>query len=882
MLQARGMLDSNDTDPTKLLPQIEAVLGLLPHPSQESHWQFFSNRLDDDALKFWSAIHEKDFDPLWNQPETLGWCYQYFLEPGLKTFRSFNAPKIRENQLAFRTQQFTPRWIADFMVQNALGQMWLHMHPETRLGRSWPYLVPAVNANGPPGPPVLARQIRILDPACGAMHLGFSAIRILEMMYREELENAGRKGWPGEPSVFNEAQIIPAIIRHNLFGIDIDTLTLELATLGLFIEIGKPFSQPPNLCVGDTLKKTIFTKLQKKKFPTRFDIVLLNPPYLDKRDYNPKLKSFMAKHFEFSSRNLYSAFLERSINLLADGGRIGAVTPQTFMFIRSFEKFRQFILDHTVVETLAHTGLNTFEDAVVDCSIYVLKRQESPERRNDHLGQFLQLTAMNSSDEKNSCILKLIDALRNHSTAPTCCYRYRQSDFAALPGSPWVYWISDRIRRLFSDLPDFAGTAKFCQGLATTDNDRFVRFWWEVPSDQIAVNCRSLDQATTSNKKWFPYMKGGGYCKWYGMQKYLVNWADDGREIKEEIIKRYTYLKGNWQWVAKNTEFYFREGVTYSYLTSGKFSARYSPPGSIFDVAGSSIFSDDPYQILGILNSRWCRFALGLINHTVNFQVGDLQRLPAPCEHSPALNQLVRRAIELSRRLETFDETSPDFIAPPPWPNGCQAVDGIHRELDEIQNRIDDEVYRLYGKLNDEDRRLIERLTPDDHRLQTISQNQLARQWISYSVGIVLGRYLAADISSKMRFAFPAFHPLLMDDRHGFAADVITALEFFTGQKNSRNIIHAAADAMPLHSFLARDFFENHFQLYHQRPVYWLLKKDSKLFVAYYHTLTEQGSDGFAPLWQKPIRFDYDLGILKNMTLIKKSLALPAWRRYLS
>lgn len=884
MLQLQGRIENDPAAPLpRLLSDMEAILRKIPHPTGQSWWYFFSNSCDTRAEQFWFALKDTHFDTLCQNPETLSWCYQYFLEPEfkLKTFCSLGDSKIKKMPFSFRTQQFTPRWIADFLAQNTIGRLWLNHHPDSRLVRDWPYLVPDPNTNEELKEAKPAREIKVLDPACGTMHLGFSAMKVMEMIYREELENAGKAGWPDTPSVLREEEIRPAILQHNLYGVDIDILALELAVLGFFVGMGAREYHPPNLYCGDSLKKIIFRKLRQIHFPTHFDIILLNPPYLDKRDYPPQLKTFMARHFKLIGRNLYSAFLDRSIEFLAKDGRIGAVTPQTFMFIRSFETFRRFLLDRTVIETLAHTGLNTFEDAVVDCSLYVLKRQDSPSRRDNHVGQYFQLTTLSSAEEKNACILKAIEDLRNRSFVTTNCYQYRQGDFNALPGSPWVYWISSGIRKVFTDLPKFSSLAQFRQGLATTDNERFIRYWWEIPPDRIALNYRNIQEAMTSGKKWFPYMKGGGYRKWYGMQKYLVNWSENGKEIKEEIVRRYAYLKGNWQWVAKNSEYYFREGVTYSYLTSGNFSARYSPPGSIFDVAGSSIFSDDPYQILGILNSRWCRFALGLINHTVNFQVGDLQRLPAPRKHSPTLNHLVKRAVELSKRLDTFDEISPNFISPPPWIDGCKTVETIHQELNEIQRQVDDEVCRMYDGLNEEDRKLIEHLAPCDHAFETITKQQLARQWISYSVGVVLGRYLPQEIAFKMRDALPNLHPFVPDDNRGFAADIGTALDWLVGREHRREIIETATNGTGLYSFLEREFFEDHFRQYHQRPIYWLLRYDSQLFVASYLNAADKYSGKFYLPHQAPIQFDFDLGIQRNMKRVEDFLALPSWRRYL-
>ncbi len=281
----------------------------------------------------------------------------------------------------------------------------------------------------------------------------------------------------------------------------------------------------------------------------------------------------------------------------------------------------------------------------------------------------------------------------------TNVYFYRQGDFDAIPGSPWVYWITPGLRRVFRELPKLEEVAKPVVGLQTSDNFRFLRFWWEVGIGRIGFGCRSREEALSSGKKWFPYMKGGEFRRWWGNQEYIINWWKDGAELRAFEPS-----------VIRNPDFYFRRGVTYSFLTSGSFSARISPGGFIFDVAGSSLFPEDPediYLILGVLNSTFAHYVLKIINPTVNFQVGDLARLPIPRKSSERLLELVEKAIELAKKDAEEDETTWDFIAPPDWPYGVEAVARRHAELAEIEHQIDEEVYRLY-EISEEDRRAIE------------------------------------------------------------------------------------------------------------------------------------------------------------------------------
>ncbi len=446
---------------------------------------------------------------------------------------------------------------------------------------------------------------------------------------------------------------------------------------------------------------------------------------------------------------------------------------------------------------------------------------------------------------------------KKHNPVPNV-YLYRQGDFDAIPGSPWVYWITSGIKRVFEELPKLEEVAKPRQGLATADNFRFLRFWWEVGIERIAFGCRSREEAIASGKKWFPYMKGGEFKRWWGNQDYVVNWWKDGMEVKAWADP--LYGNSGWSRIIKNWEFYFRRGITYSFLTSGSFSARLSPGGFIFDVAGSSLFPEsleDIYLILGVLNSTLAHYILKIINPTVNFQVGDLARLPIPRKSTDRLHELVEKAIELAKKDAEEDETTWDFIVPPEWPDGIEKVARRHAELAEIERQIDEEVYRLY-EISEEDRQAIEeelRITNselENKGAESLSKKELAQKWVSYAVGIVLGRFkpgvphalgrgrFSDDVAEKLReLAVP--HGIAVLDEghfHDLAARVFETLSIIYGEDQAAEIVHQATAKQGdpvaiLRKYLSGPFFREHIKLYRKRPVYWLLQSPKKKYGLY-------------------------------------------------
>ncbi len=610
----------------------------------------------------------------------------------------------------------------------------------------------------------------------------------------------------------------------------------------------------------------------------QYDVVATNPPYMSSRKMNPTLKGLVAKHFPSAKGDLYAAFVERCLELAGQGGRVGMLSMHSFMFISSYEPLRGRIAKRAAIEALAHFGPGLFavgNPGTLQTAAYALRREPDAERRKEAVGTYFRLVKERDAQAKQKAFEESLVRLKSGQPDPRV-FHYRQADFDAIPGSPWVYWITPGLRRLFKDSPQMASLCQPKIGMRTGDNPRFLRYWWEVGRGAVGFGAADAKGALRSGKGWFPYMKGGAFRRWYGNQDRVVRWAGDGEEIKENTRRQYPSLGENLGWKISNEGCYFRRGVTYSYLTAGRFSARLSPGGFIFDVAGSSLFPDDVPPTLAVMNSEFAAYALCLINPTVNFQVGDIARLPMPRLSSQALERLVNEAIALARADSEEDQTTYDFIAPPAWPGGAADVAARHTRLAEIERELNEEVYRLYG-VGAEDRAAIERElaknagAPDERgegedngeegedggeeaeaagaEGMGLAPEELARRWISYAVGVVLARFDVGKDGGLGRGRFPpktndalrqlaAPRGLLVQDPghpDDFAHRVLAALRVMLGPDAADDAVHAATGtARPaedaLRDYLPRAFLKWHIQAYRKRPVYWLLESPARAY----------------------------------------------------
>lgn len=350
-----------------------------------------------------------------------------------------------------------------------------------------------------------------------------------------------------------------------------------------------------------------------------YDVVVANPPYLDSSDMTGRFKDFIKERFKGFDKNLYSAFIKRCDDFAADNGYVGMITPQTYMFISSYKDTRAWILNENKLKDFVHFGLGgVFTESLVDTAIIVFEKSPADESRSVFFN-LVRFERSNLSNKREG----LHQAVSMLKSGKRCSYAYllNQGEFRKIPGYPFVYWISDEIRELFSKYRPLQEYTQVVVGLQTGDNDSFLRFWWEVLPEDISTDYK------VDRKKWVPYAKGGPFNKWYGNLWWVVNWEDNGKEIKEFVDDN-----GKQKSRPQNESYYFREGLNFSQTTSSSLSSRFSPRNTIFDVVSSSVFShSEPTETyLCIMNSPLANVLVNVLNPTVHYQVGDIKNLPKP------------------------------------------------------------------------------------------------------------------------------------------------------------------------------------------------------------------------------------------------------------
>lgn len=615
---------------------------------------------------------------------------------------------------------------------------------------------------------------------------------------------------------------------------------------------------------GETTKGLKFLEVVSQQY----DVVVTNPPYMTARNMNKVLKDYVASEYPAAKGDLYAAFIQRGTEWLAKQGRLGMVTQQSFMFISSYEKLRGLLRETVAIEALPHVGPRAFEEVTgekVNTTLLVLRREPDEKVRNESEGTYFRLVKQPDAESKRERFEQAAANLRiGH--ADSCVFRYKQADFDAIPESPWIYSLTPGVQSIFSSLPKLKDIAQPRVGLQTGDNFRFLRYWWEVGKTRIGFDCKNAVDVSERRKRWIPYLKGGGFRRWYGNQDCVVNWDSNGKEIRNFGIETgKTFSR------PQNTEFYFRRGVTYSYLTSAKFNARLSPGGFIFDVAGSSLFPEDVELMLGIMNSQFAEYVLKLLNPTVNFQVGDLYRLPIPTRSSSDVKAAVSRSVAIAIEDCSSNEATWDFLCPRKQQSGSDS--DLNSQIREIEAQLNRAVFDLY-EIQSNDRLVIENeinngLVVSEELAEGTEDSDLpesaevledtedvfttpAKSWISYATGVVFGRFrpglddalgrgkFSPESSLQLRELADSDGMLVLDagHPHDLAAKARQALIFMLGERDARECIHEATGKdgdldEELRRYFEGDFFKEHLPKYRKRPVYWLLQSPRKTYGVY-------------------------------------------------
>lgn len=613
--------------------------------------------------------------------------------------------------------------------------------------------------------------------------------------------------------------------------------------------------------LNDLLKPLI---KQAKLLVQKYDVVITNPPYMPP---SPRQKSYVQKNYPDSKSDLFAVFIEKCHLLTKKNAYQAMITMHSWMFLSSFEKLRNKLLINNTIINMAHLGARAFEDIggeVVQTTAFVFDNANI----KNYQSNFKRLVAYSSQDAKEEEYLK--DANLYTSSA---------TNFSKIPGSPIAYWASEQTIKNFISGKNLSYYASPKQGISTTDNNRFVRLWNEVDITKIGFNYHDCNEASISNKKWFPLNKGGEYCKWYGNRYYLVNYKKDGAEIKQNVLKKYPYLKTP-DFVVKNSMLYFHECISWSKVSSGNIAFRYFESGYIFSDAGMGLFSkkDSLNYIFGLLNSNVAIYILKMLAPTVNFEAGHIEKIPVIIKNEliNSINILVKKCIQLSQENWDSFETSWDFKVHPLvkshvntiseaynlWNAECESRFNTLKSNEEELNRIFTDIYGLQDEL-----------TPEvEDKDVTVRKADLVRDiksFISYAVGCMFGRY-SLDVeglayaggewnSSKYTSFIPDKDDIIpICDEEYFEDDIVSRfIEFVSvvyGSDTLEDNLSFIANALGgkgaprdvLRNYFLNDFFKDHCNTYQvtgsgKRPIYWLFdsgKKNGFKALVYIHRYT--------------------------------------------
>jgi len=390
------------------------------------------------------------------------------------------------------------------------------------------------------------------------------------------------------------------------------------------------------ICVGKLLQQ-------------KYHIGITNPPYMGSSGMDKQLSDFVRKNYPDSKSDLFGVFMERLNKMIQPSGYYAMITQHAWMFLSSFEKLRIKINQQTIIN-MAHLGTRAFEEIggeVVQTTAFVM----SPKKYKNFAGSYLRLVDFANHELKETKTLEAIAA-----SSADYLFVTVQDNFAKIPGQPISYWVSENL------IQDFVLGTKMDEivqpkvGLQTGDNDQFLKLWWEIDINKIKFDAHSNEEAIESKKKWFPYNKGGSFRRWYGNYDYVVNWENDGHEIKHFVDD-----KGKLRSRPQNTDYYFKEAITWSDITSGDFSLRFREYGSIHDVTGMSAFSNsykDSLYLMGIMNSKIANHIFKITNPTMHLQIGNFQSFPVLVHEKIKIEKISKDNIELTRTDWDISETS--------------------------------------------------------------------------------------------------------------------------------------------------------------------------------------------------------------------------------
>ncbi|HHU54036.1 MAG TPA: BREX-1 system adenine-specific DNA-methyltransferase PglX [Clostridiaceae bacterium] len=905
----------------------------------------FTDR-DGIVYRLVNDIDEDDFNvEKEGQIEIIGWLYQYYNTVPKELINARpKSVKIKIQDIPAVTQLFTPEWIVKYMVENSLGRIWQNREPSNSLKSNWDYYLDEAEQE----PEVSAKldeikkiyknlnpeNIKLIDPCMGSGHILVYAFDVFMQIY----ESCG----------YTQRDAAVSILENNLYGLDIDKRAYQLAYFavmmkarqynrrifekriepnlsyfkssesvssfalnqlektkdiasilldesryadeyGSLLNISLSYDDLNNLeeelkSLEDKIKKSILpddmefdillTTLkplvkQAKIFVRKYEVVVTNPPYLGSNAVGARLSDYLKTNFPDSKADLFACFLEKGISMTSVNGMSAMVTMQSWMFLSSFEKMRKRLLKKHTLTNFMHMN-NMVMGIAFGTAVSV----------------FLNNRIRNYKGTYNA--IKYEDLIDNKPRAfPIKENRFVQistEDFSKIPGQPIAYWASKNIFKAFENGKKMETLLDVKQGLATADNNRFLRLWYEVEIDNCKFDSVNAEDLIENGKKWIPYNKGGQRRQWYGNYDYLVNWENDGYEIRN-------FNRA----VIRNQEYHFKEAITWGLITSGGFSIRYRTGGGIHDVSGMSAFYNGSISlkyILGLMSTPIADKIFKMLNPTINLQVGDFKNFPVLTDDNKEskIVEIVEQCLDISKTDWDSFETSWDFSRHPLLNGETTLQKSFEKYMLETNSRFDslkvneEELNRIfidiYGledeltpEVSDKDITVAKIFNDQDDIYDDIKGNayiltkeDVVKSFISYAVGCIFGRYsldvegLAYaggdwDDSKYQTFIPDNDNCVPITDTEYLEDDIVGLfsawLKKVYGKETFEENLDFIADALgtrgntsreKIRNYFLKDFIKDHNRIYKKRPIYWMFdsgRNDGFKALCYIHRWTE-------------------------------------------
>lgn len=928
-----------------LIIQCNALNKILPGMFQKIS-DYTELLLPDNLLREGSVIEQMitciEEDDWKDAVQIIGWLYQYYnAEKKDDVFAALKKNvKITKENIPAATQLFTPDWIVRYMVENSLGRLWLEGHPNDELKSEWKYYIDEAEQEADVKveldeirkeyAEMTPEQIKCIDPCSGSGHILAYMFDVLMQIY--------------EAYGFSAREAVASIVENNLYGLDIDDRAVQLAyfsvmmkarqydrrffsrgiqphvyaitesnnidkyTLDYFCNGNEKLTQAMitivkelydakeygsilnvtqqdwsalygrfveivddiNMSREAALKELVPLVQCAEAMAQKYDVVVTNPPYMASSGMDKRLFDYVKNNYNDGRNDLYTVFLLKCCEMCKKDGLLGMIVQLGWMSLTRSAQLRNVVYSKMTYKNMIHLGSHVFEDLsgeVVKSGAFVMSKNTM----NKYKAVYCKIDQYTSPLDKEESVLKKKNL-----------YFASLEETFEIEGAPLSYWLPRTMLPLFSS--STVSSRFICRaGMQTGNNELFLRFWYEP-------NAMKVDHFVCGTK-WFSYNKGGSQRKWYGNTDLVVNWEDDGRDIK--AFKKHRLELGEIEkknsecW---NSEFYFVEGVTWSSIASGSPMFRYTSESAIFDIKGPTCFASENVthhelmQMLGFLNSPLVGTLLEVLSPTLDCNPGTVSRLPyKPQIENKQINEYVESCMELSKNDWDSFETSWDFKKHPLMPSEGTKIyrswdyDGKVYMRDEAEdipwNHLIESAYQNWEnecnvrfeqlKFNEEELNRIfidiyglqEELTPAvEEKDVTVRKADLQREiksLISYAVGCMFGRYsidvdglayAGGEWDATKYTSFPADKDNVIpicDDEY-FEDDIVGRfvkfIEVVYGEKTLEENLKFIADALGgkgqpkdvIRNYFLNDFYNDHLKMYQKRPIYWLFDSGKK------------------------------------------------------